>query len=182
MIVATIVLPIVVFFVGIVLFFGSFAVFRMVRGSKGTLVLHIPQTSVSTDEKIRGTVTITPKKQLAVRRFFVALTCEEVVRRPGEEAPEMYLAYSDEYTFPSDKQWPAGLSQSFEFELTVPHGSNVNNGAKVTGGSIGTEIGGVGVRIGRERRLLWKVEARVDLSGFDLAKCQLVNVKLDYAR
>ena len=182
MIVATFILPVVVFFVGIVLFFGSFAVFRMVRGSKGTLVLHIPQTSVSTDEKIRGTVTITPKKQLAVRRFFVALTCEEVVRPPGEEAPEMYLAYSDEYTFPNDKQWLAGLSQSFEFELTVPHGSNVNNGAKVTAGGIGTEVGGVGVRIGPKSQLLWKVEARVDLPGLDLAKSKVVQVKLDYAK
>lgn len=182
MIATTMILPVLAFLaVMLVLFIGSFVVFRMVRGRKGTLTLHIPESSVSTDDKIRGTVTITTKKPLAVRRFFVALTCEEVVRRPGEEAPEMYSAYSDEYTFLDDEQWPAGLVQSFEFELTVPHGSDVNGGAKVTGGGIGTKIGGFGVSIGHKSQLLWKVEARVDLPGLDLAKFQLVNVRLDYA-
>ena len=175
------ILPFVVFFVGIVLFIGSFVVFRMVRGRKGTLTLHIPESSVSTDEKIRGTVTITTKKPLAVRRFFVALTCEEVVRRPGEEGPpDMYSAYNDEYTFLDDEQWPAGLTQSFEFELTVPHGSDVNGGAMATEGRIGTKISGFGVSVGPESQLLWKVEARVDLPGLDLTKFQLVNVELDY--
>ena len=161
------------------LLLGYMAWYRIVVASKGTIKLDIPAATVVAGQKIRGTVTITVKKPLEARRFFVALTCRQGIPTQAGEAGDSYQVYSKEHTFLEGKQLPEGMDESFEFDFTAPSKSDIEAETKIRTDYLAkVEAGGTSVGFGNRERLVWVVEARVDLPGLDLAKSQLVHVNL----
>jgi len=167
----------------LVLIFGGAAAYYIARASKGKLELHMPTTGVDSGEKITGTVTITTKKALEARRFFVALIGREEIERRDNSSDgkrtERREIYRNEYSFLDGEQLSAGMNESFEFELIAPGGDSVDGGGSEKTGGIELNIGGLSLGNNNERRRLsWAVEARVDLPGVDLAKSKSVRVNL----
>jgi len=177
------IMPIII--VVVVAILGGIAAYFFVRASKGKLELHMPTTGFNSGEKIAGTVTITTKKSLDARRFFVALIGhEEIERRDNSQdgkRTERHEIYRDEYSFLDGEQLQAGMNQSFEFALIAPGKGSVQGG----GGGLGSGLGdGFEINVGplsignQRRRLHWKIETRVDLPGVDLAKSKSVRVNV----
>ena len=163
----------------LVLIVGAIAAFYITRMMKGKLQLHLLKTGLGSGETLNGTVTLTTKKPLDVRRFYVALIGHEEVerRRSGDDDrhTEKHEIYRDEYNFEDGQLLPAGFTKAYEFALIAPAKDTV--GESSSGGGIELNIGPL--KIGNDRRrLTWKVEARVDLPGVDLATSKSVRVNL----
>ena len=151
------------------------------RMMKGKLVLTLSKTGLGSGETLSGTVTITTKKSLDVRRFYVALIGHEEVehRRGGDDDnnhTERNEIYRDEFNLESGQLLPAGFNKTYEFGLVAP-GKDTVGGPGSGGGNFELNIGPVSIG-GGHRKLKWKVEARVDLPGVDLATSKSVRVNL----
>jgi hypothetical protein len=166
----------------VVLIVGGVAAYYIVRAGKGSLELHLPTTGVDSGERITGTVTLTTKKALEARRFFVALVGrEEIERRDNSEdgkRTETREIYRNEYSFLDGEQLPAGMNQGYDFELIAPGRDNIDRGGDEISGGFQLDLGGLTIGNDQRRRLKWAVEARLDLPGVDLAKSKSVRVNL----
>ena len=168
MILATMLLPAIIFVSILALIVGGFFAFRAARSGKGALALHLPVRQVASGQVISGTVTITTKKVLEARRFFVTLIGQERIEYAGDDGPEYSQVYSEERVLLEAQQLPVGMNETYAFEFIAPEASAIEGGAEETQRGLQVNIGGVRIGGGTERRLQWEVEARLDLPGICL--------------
>ena len=174
-----------ILFLVVAVIVASIVGFFVVRSMKGKIELELAKTGFSTGETVSGSVSITTKKSLELRRLFVALIGYEVIERresDGDKRTERDEIFREEINLEEGQQLPAGFNKSYQFEMVAPGRDTV--GSAGTGGGLGG-LGNVSIDIGPlslgnsgNRRLEWKIEARADLPGVDLAKSKTVRVNV----
>ena len=154
--------------------------YYVTRMMKGKIELDLPKTGFNTGESVTGRVTLTTKKSLELRRLFVALIGYEEIEsrdhdRDGQSRTEKREIYRDECNLEGGKSIAAGFNQSYEFALTAPGVESVG-----TQGNMGMNISLGPITLGGSdrRRLVWKLEARADLPGVDIAKSRRVTINV----
>lgn len=155
--------------------------FFVVRSMKGKIELQLVKTGFNSGEPVSGTVNLTTKKSLEMRRLFVALIGYEVTERresDGDKRTDRDEIFRDEVNLEEAQTVPAGFSKSYQFAITAPGQDTIGNRGKGGGLLGGLSIGIGSLTLGNNRRLEWKVEARADLPGVDLAKSKSVRVNV----
>lgn len=74
--------------------------------------------------------------------------------------------YRDERVIEEARTYPAGETKDYSFQLKAPDINNTDS----LGGMLGEALDlGLELLSGRDERLEWRIEARLDASGIDLA-------------
>lgn len=168
----------------LVLIVGAIAAFYITRMMKGKIELEMVKTGFNSGEAVTGTVRLTTKKSLEARRVYVALIGYRITERrdsDGDKKTDKDEVYRDEFNLEADQLLPAGFDKTYEFSLIAP-GGNTELGGALPGGAMGTAIGAAASVLGalgaNRQRMEWKVEARADLPGVDIATSKKVRVNV----
>lgn len=149
---------------------GSAAVagYYLVRHSRGSIKMILNGTAYSPGGTIEGSFTMTTKKPLEGKRLLVAVIGQEMTEeRDGNTTrTRSREIYRDEQIIEDARTYPAGETKEHTFQIKVPDISDdgANDGVLGEAVELGLEL-----LSGRDERLEWKVEARLDASGIDLS-------------
>ena len=161
--------------IGIVLYY-------IVRMMKGKVEIELPKRGYNSGEEISGSVTLTSRKELKMNRFFVALIGYERIERydsDGDRKTRRREIYRYEHNLAEAGSLRAGNNQRFEFSIVAPGGEDteeVSELSKNIAGGIKTAANVISAMRGTSRRLEWKLEARADLPGVDLASSKKLQI------
>ena len=172
-----------------VIFIGIFAIiiigivtYFVIRMMKGKVEIEIPKRGYNAGEEITGAVTLTSRKELKMNRFYVALIGYERIERvdnDGDRKTQRREIYRYEHNLAEAGSLRAGNNQRFEFTIVAPGGQDSTDVSELSGkvaGGIKAAAHLVGAMSGTSRRLEWKLEARADLPGVDIASSQKIQV------
>ena len=165
-----------------VIIVGAIIAYYVVRAMKGKIEIELPKNGYNSGEEITGRVTLTTKKALELNRLYVALIGYEVIERrdsDGDRRTKRNEVYRNEVNILDAQPVPAGLNQAFDFTMSAPGGEASAVASKVAGAvnTAATALHALGIS-NSHRRMEWKVEARADLPGVDIAKSKKVRVNL----
>lgn len=147
---------------------GAIAGYYLVRHSRGSIKLTLPGGAYNPGGIIEGSFTMTTKKPLEGKRLLVVVIGREVTeeREGNTTRTRSREIYRDEQVIESARVYPAGEAKEYSFQLKAP---DINNTDSV-GGMLGEALDlGLELLSGRDERLEWWVEARLDAEGIDLA-------------
>lgn len=170
-------LPIIIAVLAVIVL--AIAAFYITRMMKGKIELQMSKTGFNSGEAVTGTFTLTTKKNLDVRRLYVALIGFEVTERresDGNKRTDRKEIFRDEENFEESQILPSGFSKTYNFALNAPGSETVGNSR--SGGGMEISIGSLTLGSNNNRRLEWKVEARADLPGVDIASSKSVRINV----
>ena len=176
-------LPIIIGVIAIVVI--AIIAYYVTRAMKGKVELELPKNGYNSGEEITGRVTLTARKSLQLNRIYVALIGYEIVERrdsDGDRKTRRNEVYRNEVNILEAQSVPAGTNKAFDFTMNAPGGEATPSGdmaQKVAGAAsaVAGALGALGMNT-TTRRMEWKLEARADLPGVDIAKSQKVRVNL----
>lgn len=169
-----------------------FVIYYGLRMLKGSLKLQLDQKNVVSGQTISGKLYLHTKKAIHVDRLYIALVGERQRRSRSSSSGSGNSTYwdefyRDEFDVMMGQDLRAGHRQSTDFELSAPTESEVmhagqaiqkvaeamdNEIAKTVLQGVGSLATGLG---GRKR---WRVMARVETKGVDLAASKKLHVSL----
>ena len=165
-------------------------IFRMLKGS---LKVELNQKSVASGEIIAGKLHLVTKKAIHADRLYIALIGERERRRRSSSSSGSSTStywdefYRDEVDVLVDQSLHPGTRESVDFQLNAPtEGQAMNAGQAIQKAADAMEnevakavVQGVGslasVMGGRKR---WRVIARLETKGVDLAASKKLHVSL----
>lgn len=151
----------------------------VVRSLKGSLRLTLDRTGATTGEELTGSVRLQVKKRLECRRLFVSLICTETESwkdDDGQQRSEVHELYRGEQNILGEQALLAGHDETYPFTLPVPSAAAAPS-RRSSGplGGMSLEIGGFKIG-GRNVKIAWRVEARLDIPGLDLVDSKSVTI------
>jgi hypothetical protein len=168
----------------------------IVRAMKGSLKLELSQKSLVSGDKILGTLSVVTKKAIQVDRLYVALVGEREVRERRRNSSgdsttshEWIEFYRDEADIIMDEPMSAGFTETYGFELDTPSEGHAMTGGQAlskfgdsmkdgVGKSLVQGLGALGSMTNMSGRKRWKVKARLEMKGVDLADSSKIHVSL----
>lgn len=168
----------------------------IVRSMKGSLKLELSQKSVISGEKILGLLSVVTKKEIHADRLYVALVGEREVRERRRSSSgssnvsrKWVEFYRDEADILLDEPMQAGFKETYGFELDTPSESAAMTGGQALskigesmedglGKSVVKGLGALGSMTNTGGRKRWKVKARLEMKGVDLADSSKIHVSL----
>lgn len=159
--------------------------YNVARAMKGKLEIELQKNGFNSGEEIVGQVTLTAKKSLNMNRMYVSLIGHEIIERrdsDGNKKTRRNEIYRNEVNILEAQMVPAGTHEAFDFTISTP-GASVTPASETAQkvadvvNTAATALNALGIS-NSHRRLEWKVEARADLPGVDIAKSQKVRVNL----
>ena len=156
--------------VGVIAYF----VMRFLRGS---IKLTMPQTSFGAGQMISGSFDLMTKKSIQGNQLFVTLRgVKETKIRDGEKTrTRRDEIYCDQVTLEDAREYPAGYSAKYDFQISTP---NVQSPEFVNSGIGQALVSAFRLLSDRRTRIKWRVEARLDAKGIDLAASKSVQLNL----
>ena len=156
--------------VGVIAYF----VMRFLRGS---IKLTMPQTSFGAGQMISGSFDLMTKKSIRGNQLFVTLRgVKETKIRDGEKTrTRRDEIYCDQVTLEDAREYPAGYSAKYDFQISTP---NVQSPEFMNSGIGQALVSAFRLLSDRRTRIKWRVEARLDAKGIDLAASKSVQLNL----
>tara|TARA_B100000965_G_scaffold376324_1_gene369493 strand:- start:82 stop:639 length:558 start_codon:yes stop_codon:yes gene_type:complete len=160
----------------------SIAAYFMIRMMKGKVEIELPKRGYNSGEEISGSVNLISRKELKMNRFYVALIGYELIERTdrdGNRKTRKNEIYRYEHNLAEAGALRAGNNQRFEFSIVAPGGEDteeVSELSKNIVGGIKTAANVISAIRGTSRRLEWKLEARADLPGVDIASSKKIRI------
>ena len=164
-----------------VIVLGIIAYF-VIRMMKGKAEIEIPKRGYNPGEEISGSVNLISRKELKMNRFYVALIGYELIERTdsdGNRKTRKNEIYRYEHNLAEAGSLRAGNNQRFEFSIVAPGGEDNEEVSELTkniAGGIKTAANVISAMRGTSRRLEWKLEARADLPGVDIASSKKIRI------
>lgn len=148
------------------------AAYFIARWLKGSLNITLSSHSYGYGGVVAGSLALTARKEIKGNRLFAALVLSETRRERdmrGRSRSHTREIWRTEATLDGEKVYPAGHSANYDFKLQIPQEPGGGFGDSVLGQAAEFLIGG-------GRRLSWRVEARLDAEGVDLASSRRISV------
>ena len=155
---------------------GVLAYFVM-RFLRGSIKLTMPQTSFGAGQMISGSFDLMTKKSIQGNQLFVTLRgVKETKIRDGEKTrTRRDEIYCDQVTLEDAREYPAGYSAKYDFQISTP---NVQSPEFMNSGIGQALVSAFRLLSDRRTRIKWRVEARLDAKGIDLAASKSVQLNL----
>ncbi len=163
------------------------------RFMKGKLKLELSRDSASSEELLRGQVTLETKKPIHGSLKVSLVGREKRIKRSSSKAgnsKQWVEVYRYNHILEETRGFEAGFKQEYSFDLLAPTGAEVRSrsraivkgisdaagdGQGVVGGVLKAAAGAASAMAGR---IDWYVEARLDAKGVDLVAKQKCEVNL----
>jgi len=157
---------------------GLVAGYYLVRYLKGSIKISLARTTFGPGERVEGAFELLARKEIQGRRLFAALVGTETTERRGSNGKTTHHSHEifrTEQELEAAKSYPAGYTAKYNFQLALPSAPGADASASVLGQVLqaGIQILGSG-----RRRISWKVEARLDADGVDLASSETIRVNM----
>lgn len=170
----------VIFMASIVVFVGGIIIatiaYYIARFLRGSIKLSLPCTAFDPGSTIKGEFALHAKKDLEGNKLIVSLIGVQITKtyqKDGKTSSQSQEIYRNETLVEPAKSYPAGYTADYDFELPVP---NINTPGLMNSPlnqPLNTAMNLLG---GREIRQEWRVEARLDAQGVDLADSQKISL------
>lgn len=151
------------------------AVYYTIRFLRGSIKLALPSTRFVSGDAITGSFILTAKKPLQGNRLTVVLIGEEVTkyRQGNSTRTRTHEIHRDEQVLEGAKEYPAGHSAVHEFSFIAPEKTVPGFGDSPISQTLSTAAE---LFTGRRTTLKWRIEARLDAKGVDLASSKSVRI------
>jgi len=151
------------------------AAYYIIRFMRGTIKLTLSKTGYAGGETISGSFALHAKKQIQGNKLIVTLIGHEVTEHheDGKTKTRTREIYRDEVLIEDAKIYPAGHTGVYNFEIATPNMGNPEFMNSTLGKTL---AGALNMLSDRRSRMKWKVEARLDAKGVDLATSKSVSI------
>jgi len=160
--------------------FLALGAYYLARLLKGKIEITLSKRGFNSGEELSGSIVVKSRKHLEAERIYVALIGYEIQERRNRDGHRKEV-YRYEQNLAESLVMSAGSEHKFDFSITAP-GNQGQEDPKLPEALSGTITTGISVlnSLGllNTRRLEWKLEARADLPGVDLAKATKVHINL----
>ena len=170
----TILILIAVLIGGVVAAVAAYYIIRFMRGS---IKMTLPQTGFNPGQNITGSFDLETKKAIEGNKLIVSLIGVQVTEyyEDGKKRTRKREIYRNEVLLEDAKTYPAGHTSTHQFEIDTPN----TNAPEFMNSAIGkTLAGALQLLSDRRSRLKWRVEARLDAKGVDLATSKSVSLSV----
>ncbi len=150
----------------------AYAVARFMRGS---VTLSLTRDAFNPGETITGSFALHTKKNLQGNKLIVSLIGVQETRteQNGKTRLQSREVYRDEVLVEKARAYGAGFTATYPFALDVPRLQSPEFLDSAVGQALGAAFR---LLSNRSTRLKWKVEARLDAKGVDLATSRAVSI------
>lgn len=151
--------------------------YYVVRFMRGSIKLSLPRTAFNPGDTITGSFDLHTKKPIQGNKLVVSLIGVQVTKtyEGGKTRTRSREIYRDETLVEDARAYPAGHTARHEFELTAPNTSAPEFMSSTLGQTLTAALR---LLSNRHTYLKWKVEARLDAKGVDLATSTPVSVNI----
>ncbi|MFP6892830.1 MAG: hypothetical protein VCA18_03705 [Opitutales bacterium] len=150
-------------------------IYYVVRFMRGSIKLSLPRTVFNPGDTITGSFELLTKKAIEGNKLVVSLIGVKVTKTydDGKTKTRSREIYRDEQLLEEAKSYRAGSKATYEFNLSAPN----MNSPEFLNSKVGQALtAAFRLLSDRSTRLKWKVEARLDAKGVDLAAAKSVSI------
>lgn len=163
--------------IGIVIGGGILAAiaYHVARFMRGSIKLTLLRTAFNPGETITGSFELLTKKNIQGNKLIISLIGTQVTKtyEDGKSQTRSHEIYRNEVLLEEAKTYGAGSTETFNFEIPVPD----INSPEFLNSKVGQALTAtLGLLTKRSSRLKWKIEARLDAKGVDLASSKSVSI------
>lgn len=165
--------------------------YQVARFLKGKLELKLIKDSVSSGDALKGSVTVTAKKPMR-GQLRVALVARKKKRKTGASTNDTTQykwveVYRRDEVLEGKREFPAGFSQNYAFEILAPTSSEARQGGaslRATAEALDDGMMSSVLNLAAsaadmmQSRLYWHIESRLEVDGVDLYTKQKVYINL----
>ncbi len=148
--------------------------YYVVRFMRGTITLSLPITAFNPGDTIAGSFDLNTKKAIQGNKLIVSLIGTQITKtyENGESKTRSREIYRNEILVEEAKAYSAGSVATYNFEIATPNTQSTE--------SVGQALTAVFRLLSdRSTHLKWKVEARLDAKGVDLATAKSVTINTE---
>ena len=156
----------------------GFIIYFVLRFMCGSIKLTLPQTSFGAGQMISGSFDLLTKKAIQGNQLVVTLRGVKVTEyrdNDGDKKTRTDEIYRDQVVLEAARQYPAGHSVRHDFQIPTP---NVQSPEFMNSGLGQTLVSAFRLLSDRRTRIKWKIEARLDAKGIDLADSKTIQLNL----
>ncbi len=152
-------------------------IYYLMRFLRGSIKLTLANTAFNPGETIKGSIELLTKKQIQGNKLIVSLIGDQVSKIYKDDKKETRTReiHRGEILIESARVYSAGHSAIHTFEINIPGNDNVAAGNSALGQALSMASS---LLSSRETYYEWRVEARLDAEGIDLAKSQKISINL----
>jgi len=167
---------VIVVVVGVI---AAIAAYYVMRFMKGSIKLSLPQTGFEPGQTINGSFALEVKKPIQSKKLIVSLIGLKITKtRDGDKTrTRTDEIYRNEVVIEEARDYPAGHTAEHKFELATPNTGSSDFMNSALGQTVGAALR---LLSSRSTRLKWKVEARLDTKGVDLAASKSVSINMPH--
>ncbi len=154
------------------------AIYYVLRFMRGSIKISLQKTAFEPGETIQGSVYLVTKKDIQGNKLVVSLIGkQEIKTRRGEKTEtEQREIYRNEVLIEDARQYSAGYSATYDLEIPVP---DPKSQELMNMPMMKQMISAIRILGNTRSRMKWRVEARLDAKGIDLATSQTVSINID---
>ena len=170
--------PLIIICTVLLLLLLAAVVYFFMRFMRGSIKLALPQTSFGAGQMISGSFDLLTKKAIQGNQLVVTLRGVKVTEyrdNDGDKKTRTDEIYRDQVVLEAARQYPAGHSVRHDFQIPTP---NVQSPEFMNSGLGQTLVSAFSLLSDRQTRIKWKLEARLDAKGIDLADSQTIQLNL----
>jgi len=157
---------------GIVLSIAAYYIIRFLRGS---IKLSLPKTIFNPGDTISGSFELQTKKDVEGNKLLVSLIGVEITKsyHNGKQRTHTHEIYRDSVIVEETRPYPAGYLANYTFSIPAPNLQTPELLNSTLGKTLTTAFQLLG---NRSSQLKWKIEARLDAKGVDLAASKPISI------
>lgn len=154
--------------------------YHVARFLRGSIKLSLSRTAFNPGETIKGSLTLRAKKAILGNKLIVSLIGVErtTTHRNGKRHTNTREIYRDEILVENARAYPPGYTAAYQFEIAVPKGGSPTFLNSPLGQTIASAVSFLR---DRQKQLVWRIEARLDAQGVDLATSKQVSINTPQA-
>jgi len=171
---STVITLIVVAVVGVI---AGIVAYYVMRFMKGSIKLLLTQTGFEPGQAITGSFDLQVKKTIQSKKLIVSLIGTQITEtyEDGKKRTRTREIYRNEVLIEDAREYPAGHTAQHQFEISTPN----TKSSEFMNSALGqTVTAALRLLSDRRTRLKWKVEARLDTKGVDLAASKSVSINM----
>ena len=161
----------------VVVIVAAIVTYYVLRFMRGSIKLTLLRTAFNPGETISGSFDLQTKKTIEGKKLVVRLigTKKTTTGHGDNKKTRTEEIYRDEVVLEGEKQYPAGHAATHEFEINTPNTGSSDFMNSALGQAL---TGAMRLLSDRRTRLKWKVEARLDAKGIDLAASKTISINM----
>jgi hypothetical protein len=149
--------------------------YYIARFMKGTMKLALSRTTFNPGDIITGRFDLHTKKEIEGNKLIVSLIGVQITKHyeNGKHRTHSREVYRDEVLVEGPKVYPAETTAVYDFKIAAPNMQSPEFMNSTVGQALTVAFSLLG---NRSARMQWKIEARLDAQGVDLATSQAITI------